>query len=146
MVTSAEVNWYTAYSALNYKLKYKKSAVIISALCSSAATGGSAYTNNNYYIRHNGTTVISPQANRWFMQQRNTKDAPSNFAFNFYNSGSGGAPWYYSSVATIGDDGELSGPVSETGTVMVPAGATVILMEIPYTTVNGEVDMTLFGE
>ena len=140
---SSECNWYAAWEALDFKLYYKKSSLLVVNLGAVAASGGSNYTNNNMILSHTGTTVISPKESRWYFQQKTAKVTPSSFAFRVDSTT---CTWYYSSVATIAADGSISAPVGQGSTIMVPAGSLLYVFEFPNSTKNGTLDLTLFGD
>lgn len=141
MVTVSEMNSYNALAAMGVKLKYKKSFVMMTIVGDTAATGGNNYTNNNYFLVHNGTTVTSQAAKAW-LQQKSPRVAPSTMAGQITNTSN---TWYSSSDVAINSDGTFTFRASTAG-IMIPAGATVVVTEIPTEYANGSIDLTLFGD
>jgi hypothetical protein len=142
MVVAAECNWYTAFTALDYKLKYQTSSVLLVAISGDVASSGVNYTNNNCIFTHNGRTVVSSTGTAWYFQQKSSKVAPSDFVFRFNRAV---AEYYTGDNITINADGSFNSPTKSTGTVMLPAGTNVVLFEFPRILENGEIDLTPFG-
>lgn len=141
MVMVSEMNSYNALVTMGVKLKYKKSFVMMTIVGDTAATGGINYTNNNYFLIHDGTTVTSKSAQAW-LQQTSNRIAPSTMAGQINNTSYG---WYQSADVNINSDGTFTFR-SSASNVMIPAGATVIVTEIPTQYANGSIDLTLFGD
>ena len=135
MVTTAEMNSFSALNAMDAKFKYERSCVIFVILGNTAAVGGSAYTNNNYVMKHNGTNIIEASLN-----QKSGRSAPNTMAFDFEST----KLYSCSSTQWIHNDGRYNFR-SETASVMIPAGAFCLTVEIPSSLQNGQLDLTLFG-
>lgn len=141
-IITSECNWYAAWQSLGFKFQYQKSTVLVVAFSANTQTSGGNYTNNNMTISHNGTAVVSPRESRWYYQQKTSQVPLNDLAFRIDNSS---YTWYYGAVATIQSDGSISPGVSQTNTIMIPAGALLYAFEFPRSTSNGTIDLTPFG-
>lgn len=142
MVLTSEMNSYNILNTMGFKLKYKKSWVMMMIVGDTAQTGGSSYSNNNYFLAHNGTTITSGSSNSW-LQQKSGKVAPSTMA-GLINNGTGSAGSWYTGAGSISSDGSFTFRPSTAG-ILHPSGSTAIVIEVPNAYSNGSVDLTLFG-
>lgn len=142
MVLASEMNSYNILNTMGFKLKYKKSWVMMMIVGGTAQTGGGNYSNNNYFLAHNGTTITSGNSNSW-LQQKSGRVAPSTMA-GFINNGMGSAGSWYTGSGSISSDGSFTFRGS-TASILHPSGSTAIVIEVPNTYSNGSIDLTLFG-
>lgn len=142
MVLMSEMNSYNILNTMGFKLKYKKSWVMMMIFGNTAQTGGGNYSNNNYFLVHDGTTITSGNSNSW-LQQKSGKVAPSTMA-GFINNGTGSAGSWYTGSGSISPDGSFTFRKSTAG-ILHPSGSTAIVIEVPNAYSNGSIDLTLFG-
>lgn len=137
---TAELNSYNVLQAMGAKCYYQNSIISLYVIGNTAATGGSSYTNNNYTMIHHGTTVLKSGTRYSFLDQLNSKVAPSNI----YIGVSSNASRYELQDAFINADASFSFRNITAG-VLTPIGATCILIETPLLDSTGNFDTTLFS-